>query len=190
MEATVATLPSNRFGDLIDRFLYPRRHIRRRPSNVPRAEYPAIRLLAEAEVQTSELSDQAWLQRVELRGSETIAQALEASGFGQKPGTIQALFVDGRCGMICAEQVGGAGCLHPDRLVTAILRSASRCHASGIILATNDPSGSMTHGRRIQKLTMDLYRKGEAINVYLLDHFVLGAGGWRRMLSFEGGSLK
>jgi hypothetical protein len=30
---------------------------------------------------------------------------------------------------------------------------------------------------------MDLHRKGEAIDVFLLDHFVLTAEGWKRMFS-------
>lgn len=187
MEAPVAALSRSPFHDLIDRVLYARRRRPRRAFNGARMRHPTIRLLAEAEVQSSELSDRAWLQRVELRGTESIARVLEAAGFAHRPGSIEAMFVDDRCGMICSEQVGAATRVHPDRAVTHILRSASRCQASGIILATHDSSGAIARERRLRKLTMSLYRKGEAINIFLLDHFVLTARGWRRMAPFQGG---
>lgn len=63
-----------------------------------------------------------------------------------------------------------------------ILRGASDCQAAGIVLATHDLGGQIAGSWQYEKMTMDLYRKGEAIGTYLLDHFVLTTAGWKRLL--------
>jgi hypothetical protein len=35
-------------------------------------------------------------------------------------------------------------------------------------------------------LVFDLHRKGEATEIFLLDHFVLTIDGWKRLFAFDG----
>jgi DNA repair protein RadC len=131
-------------------------------------------------------ADDAWLQRLELRGDERVLQALDSGGFRERTGSIEALFVDHRCGLIGSQKIGTIVSIDPSRAAADILRLATNCQASGIVVATNDPTGAIARAPRCRKLTMDLYRKGEAIEVFLLDHFILTAAGWRRMFAFNG----
>ena len=179
----MATLSSSRFNDLIQRFLYSQRDAPHAVLDIVRFNFPAVRLLAEADRPSSQQADDAWLKRVELRGSARAIEVLETSGFRASTGMIQALFVDHRCGLIASELIGEAAKVDPDRAVANILRLASSCHATGTILATHDPTGRVARTPRCRRLTMDLHRKGEAIDVFLLDHFVLTAEGWKRMFS-------
>jgi len=185
LEAALATLSSSRLNDLIQRFLYSRREASGALFDIARPNFPAVRVLAEAARPSSRQADEAWLQRVELRGARRVIEVLEESGFCARTGMMQALFVDDRCGLIASELIGEAADIDADRAVADILRLASSCHASGIILATHDLAGIAGRAARFQKMTMALYRKGEAIDVFLLDHFVLTAKGWKRMFSLS-----
>ena len=183
MEAPLATLSPSRLNDLIQRFLYSRRDASHALFDIARPNFPAVRVLAEAARPTSRQADEAWLQRVELRGSRRVIEILETSGFRARIGMMQALFVDDRCGLIASELIGEAARIDANVAVAAILRRASSFHASGIILAMHDPTGAIASAPRCRRLTMELYRKGEAIDLFLLDHFVLTAKGWKRMFT-------
>jgi DNA repair protein RadC len=180
LEAILATLSPNRFHDLIDRIFLWRR-ARHAVFDIVRVHYPAVRALAEAAPPDSESTDRAWLQRPELRGFDEVVRLLESTGFAEQAGSIRALFVDDRCGFIGSHQVSSAAHIDPDRLVAEILRLAANHQASGIVLATNDRARRTARASNRQKLTQDIYRKGEAIDLFLLDHVVLTSAGWKRM---------
>lgn len=180
----MATLSPGRFHDLIDRiFLW------RRPQHavfdIMRVHYPAVRALAEAAPPDSETTDHAWLQRPELRGFDEVVRLLENTGFAEQTGSIRALFVDDRCGFIGSHQISSAAHVDPDRLVAEILRLAANHQASGIVLATNDRHSRRARSSNRQRLTSAIYRKGEAINLFLLDHVVLTSTGWKRMFALR-----
>lgn len=182
----MATLSSSRFGNLIERLLYSQRGSPHAAAKFARHRFPTVRLLLEAQLPTPGKADDAWLQRLELRGDERVIRTLDADGFRGRTGTMEALFVDDRCGLIRSQRIGATASIDPDRAVADILRLAANCLASGIVLATNDPSGAIARAPRWRKFTMDLHRKGEAIEVFLLDHFILTAAGWRRMFALNG----
>jgi DNA repair protein RadC len=150
-----------------------------------RVEYAAVRVLAEADRPTAEKADHAWLRRVEIRGSKQVADVLESRGFRERPGMMMGMFVDSRCGLIGTEMIGIPATASPDQMVADILRMASSFHAHGIILATHDPSGALARTWRCRELLTKLHCKGEAIEVFLLDHFVLTGGQWTRMSVFK-----
>jgi DNA repair protein RadC len=179
----LATLSSIRLYDLIDRFLWPRSNP---PQNVFRLgglDYPAIRRLVEGDHPTAEKTDRAWLQRIELHRSDRVINFLESSGFREERGQMRALFVDGRCGLIRSFKIRCAPAAHAERVAGKILAQASDCHADGIILATNDLEGNFASAPHWSRLVSDLYHKGEATEVFLLDHFVLTGRGWTRMFT-------
>lgn len=141
----------------------------------------AVRKLTEARLQSAELEDMNWLERTEMRSPSLVAEALEAEGFDCAAGELWVLFVDSRCGLIRSQGFGPAATCEPDRTVASILRSATACHAQGMILASGDPTGAVARGPRLQRLTTALHRKGEAIEVFLLDHFLFTPRGCERL---------
>jgi DNA repair protein RadC len=167
---------------LIERVLHTsRRPTPVSPPEVYRAPYP-LRLFSEAMYPSAEEVDSAWLQRIELRSLSDVAHYLARNGFCDFPGMLTALFVDTRCGLIRSKVVSSARPARPDETVRKILRLASDCQASGIILATHDVGGRTARDRSCRELTKSLYQKGEAIEIFLLNHFVLTAYGWKRMM--------
>lgn len=96
---------------------------------------------------------------------------------------MSAIFVDEKCGLICAETIDQKS--HKDIYHTAhfILRLASGYHASALILATNNRSGRLDPTKNIRELVIKLYHTGDAINVPLLDYVSLTASGWRSMFT-------
>jgi DNA repair protein RadC len=144
-----------------------------------------VRRLAEVELPDPERADIMWLQRIELRSPRAVADALEAGGFDQAAGLLSAIFVDSRCGLIRWQHFGAAASCDPARTAACILRSATACHAHGIILVINDPTGDLASAPRVRALSRTLQLKGEAIEIFLLDHFVLGANGCRRLAEMQ-----
>jgi DNA repair protein RadC len=153
-------------------------------SNVLRAPR-AVRVFLEARRPTADEVDSAWLKRVELRSLADVANHLDGTGFCDRPGLLTALFVDNRCGLIQSHPVGRASDVNVDATVRCILRLASDCHASGLILVTHDLSGRIARTRRCRELTMTLHRKGELIEIFLLNHLVFTAQGWKRMIAIR-----
>lgn len=181
----MAALTPNRLHGLIERLLYPRRsqlHSRA----LQRWGYRAVRRLVHEEHPSPDTADAAWLKRIELRGSRPVIAMLECSGFPDLRGEMHALFVDGRCGLIRSYAIGCAAKLERRRAVGNILAQASNCHADGIILATNDLDQEAIDAPEWKKLVRDVFFKGEATEIFLLDNFVLTASGWTRMFSFNG----
>jgi ABC-type taurine transport system ATPase subunit len=185
LEAFVATLSSSRFYDLIERVFGIRRQAPRAIFDIVRVEYPAVRALARAERPTSETVDDAWLHRQELRGPSEAIRMLESGGFRDGPGMTRALLVDDRCGLIREHLIGPTSAIDPQETVARLLRLASECHASGILLATHDLGGANVRSERCRSFTMNLRRKGEAIEIFLLDHVVLMEQGWKRFFAAE-----
>jgi DNA repair protein RadC len=183
LEAALAAFSSSPLYSLINRILRGRSDAHDPVFNAVRVGSSALRNFAQAELPTSEHADDAWLQRTELRDFDGVLQLLASNGFAEQTGTMQALFVDDRCGLIGSRRVRIAAGARPDEVVTEVLRVASSYQASGIILATNDLRGEIATAPYCSKLTWDIYRKGEAIAIFLLDHFVLTAVGWRRMFA-------
>jgi DNA repair protein RadC len=124
-----------------------------------------------------------WLQRVELRSPRQTGEALEQSGFASRIGCLGALFVDEKCGLICAETIEPNQQTSGHSLAHVILRLASGYHASGLIMATNDLNNRVARSPNVRELTMKLYHMGNAINVPLLDHVVLTSCGWKSMFT-------
>lgn len=143
------------------------------------------RLVADRDTSIAAKLDDAWLNRVELREAEDVFEVLRSTEFREQPGAIAAVFVDRRCGFIASAVISGA-MVAPVPAATYVLRLASTRQASGLFLAVNDPSGSMLGSARYDDLVKTLQRKGELIDIYLLDQFVLTRGHWRRALAHEG----
>lgn len=184
----MATLSSSRFYGLVERVFGARRQVPQPIFDILRVEYPAVHALVRAEPPESETVDRAWLHRQELRGPSQTIQILENSGFREEIGITRALLVDDRCGLIENHLIGSTWAIDPDEVVARILRLASECHASGILLATHDVSGRNARSAPCQRFTMNLRSKGEAIEIFLLDHFVLTGEGWKRYFAFEAGA--
>lgn len=183
----MATLSSGRFHSLVDRLLNQRKGIDQIIFGKPRAEFPAIRALARSATAAAAETDDAWLRRVELRHTADVLAVLERNGFLHQRGKLAAMFVDEKCGLIELRLIGFAPELETNQAVATILRFASACHASGILLATHDLSGEIARRPDHRRLTLDLCRKGEAVETFLLDHFVLTPDGWKRMFPLEHG---
>lgn len=180
METTLATLIAGRVLELIARFLHERpRHPHARRHNF----YARRHSFGSAQVLTGDQIDSIWLQRVELRSPRQIGEVLEQSGFAFRKGAMSAIFVDEKCGFICAETIDLKR--HRDIACAAhsILRRASNYHANALILATNDLSGRPISSGKFNDLLLKLYHTGDAINVPLLDHVSLTATGWHSRLT-------
>jgi len=62
-----------------------------------------------------------------------------------------------------------------------ILAPALRCGASAVVLAHNHPSGSPVPSRADRELTRQLARSARQVGLEVLDHLVIGAGGYRSL---------
>jgi DNA repair protein RadC len=175
----VAALSSSKVSSLIERFFSLNARnpsLQRSTGASPDATVHALRT---GQVLSGDEIDDLWLQRIELRSLKRVKGYLEHTCFRKRNGTITALFVDRRCGLIAEEIIGSAWSLRqPDAVVRHILRLASRFHAHGLILATNDPQATTARRNRYREMTMQLQRKGEIIDVFLLNHLVLAADQW------------
>ena len=184
MEAVLATLTSTRLYDLLERLFHHRRGGRGAfLQEAKGGEFSVVRRLAHDELTSLMDADDVWLKRVELRGSRAVTELLESIGFRKQRSEVHALFVDGRCGLIRTCDIGNLDQLDCTRAVAEVLAKASNCHADGMILATNDLDERADRTLQWHRLTFDLHRKGEATEIFLLDHFVLKRGGWTRMLA-------
>jgi DNA repair protein RadC len=179
----LATASPNRFHGLVERLVYSRRSSPHAVFDIAPFHSRAVRALAEVDLPSPRKADSVWLERVELRGPRRVINFLESQGFPPHSRSISALFVDSRCGLIRSDLLGTSAKFDPNRMVADILRRGSSCHASAIILASHDPVGSLASGARLRRLTIELYRKGEAAEIFLLDHFVLTTNGWKRLFS-------
>ena len=181
METPLAASGASKFHDLIGHLIaFGRPLPPAQPGPMP-ARHSAVRRLAEDEAPSAETADRSWLQRIEIRSSEAVARALAGTGFHAAPGEMSAIFVDNRCGLIRAQPFGPVRACDPRCTSGRILRHATACHAGGIILATSDGDGALARSPRLQALTANIERKGEAIDIFLLDHFVWTGRGWQRL---------
>ena len=185
MEADLAATGARKLHDLIGHLISSRRPNRKSALAISPFTHPEVRRLAEVELPDPERADIMWLQRIELRSPRAVADALEAGGFDQAAGLLSAIFVDSRCGLIRWQHFGAAASCDPARTAACILRSATACHAHGIILVISDPAGDLASAPRVRALSRTLQLKGEAIEIFLLDHFVLGANGCRRLAEMQ-----
>lgn len=184
----MASVSTGRLNSLIERLFHKRAH-EHVIFDILKVEYPAVRILAEACPPPAAKADEAWLGRVELRRTDDVIALLESSGFVAERGNLIAAFLDERCGFIESHLIGNAAEIEPDQAVAIILRFASACHASGILLATNDLEGKVAKTVNHRKLSLELRRKGDAVETFLLDHFVLTPGGWKRMFKLQPGDF-
>lgn len=143
------------------------------------AQGAAMRRLRLVPLPDGDDADRSWLYRIELRSRERVVEFLERTEFPRRPGLIAALFLDKRCGMIAREFVALHAFASVEEPIREILHLASFHHAHGIILASNDSSESLSEARRRQELTRRLLRKGDAMEVFVLDHVVRTATGWK-----------
>ena len=183
----MATLSSGRFYTLVDRLFSQRKHADHIIFDILRVEFSAIRALAQRPAVGAAEVDDAWLRRVELRRTEDVVAMLERRGFLREDGKLAAVFLDEKCGFIEFHIIGRAAELMPNLAIATILRLASACHASAILLATHDLAGETELNPDHRKLSLDLRRKGEAVDTFLLDHFVLTPSGWKRMFGLKRG---
>ena len=182
----MAALSSNKLHSLIDRFFaLSTSQVPAAIFDIVRLEFAAVRAIVEADAPSGEKADRRWLERTELRSTRQVAQYLEETGFRSRAGETDIIFVDARCGLIRSETLGAIGSANPRIAAGRILRAASLCGAHGVILATHDPRGDTRLHSTWNALTEALQSKGELIDVYLLDHFVLTRQGWRRMVTAE-----
>lgn len=184
MEAPVATLGSSVITSVIGRlrtFASARPH--EPASGNPRSGGGSLSALAAGQALTGEDIDRLWLQRPELRSVERVRKYLERTSFHARAGTTIALFVDGRCGLIADATVGPNSKLRADEAVRYILQLASSYHAHGIILATNDPRGTLAASASCREMTEKLHSKGEATEIYLLNHLVRTSEGWLNLVA-------
>src|SRR3954452_13142222 len=103
LEAPLATLSYGRFYDLVERIFAPRRNSGHAVFDILRVEYPAVRRLVENEVPSSDVIDQAWLQRAELCGHDAVVRFLSKNG--APTNSILVLFLDERCGLIGLHEI-------------------------------------------------------------------------------------
>lgn len=185
----MASVSPTRLHGFIERFFFARRSVSHVVFDIVRN--PVVARLAETVSQTPRNPDQAWVDRIELRGPEAVVRSIESNLVASPANTISAILVDDRCGLIRSFTLGALSKLKAAEIIAATLRSASDCQASGIILVSNDPHGVVTRGSECQQMTINLRHKGEAVEIFLLDHFIRTAGGWERMFpAKERGRIK
>lgn len=89
-----------------------------------------------------------------------------------------ALFLDRRLRLIESKELFHgtvhAAAVHP----RVVVRQALECNAVGMVIYHNHPSGDPTPSEADKELTRLLRHALELVDVYLLDHIVVGAEGW------------
>lgn len=183
LEATLATLSSSGIYNLIERFFAHRRQSQGTVFDIVRVEYPAVRRLVDERTPATGAEDNAWLRRTELRGQDAVIRYLEQNPVDLTR-CLLALFVDERCGLIAYSCIGTSREITLSGTAARILQDASHHHSCAIILASNWSNPNLPNADR-EKLTVELFRKGEAIGIYLLDHFVRTPSGWSRMFAIS-----
>lgn len=183
LETPVAAFDAIRLPGLIDRIFNRRAEIQQAQFDILRKQHSVFQRLASYESDNPDWSDDDWLKREELRGPVDVTGRLAESAFPDAIGSLWAMLVDKRCGLIATHIIGKLESANVGQTPAEILRLASRYHADGVILASNDPDGELAKGRNCHDLTFALYEKGRAIDIHLLDHFVLTRDGWKRMMA-------
>lgn len=163
--------------------LHPDALVERTVFDMRKPDYAAVRLLFQPDLPTGDSADSSWLGRLELRSPERVTGFLDSGRWLQLTGKIKVMFVDSRCGLIRTGLIALPPREENEELVNEILRTAAWCDARGIILASEADGGILVRSLRWRDIHDKLHRKGDAIGVALLDHFILTAKGWRRLRS-------
>lgn len=111
-----------------------------------------------------------------VHSSRQVADYLIHAMRGLQHEVLTVVFLDAAHGIIdttvVAEGTATVNTVYPRELVKAAL---SR-NATGLILAHNHPSGSLTPSRQDEELTRSLYLVCSFMHINLLDHLIIGAG--------------
>lgn len=91
---------------------------------------------------------------------------------------VHALFLNNQLSIIGSRLIGRGGLTAATADIRIVLREAILAHATHIILSHNHPSGSIRPSREDDRLTDNLKRGAEAIQVKLLDHVIVTDGNY------------
>lgn len=111
-----------------------------------------------------------------VHSSRQVADYLIHAMRGLQHEVLTVVFLDAAHGIIdttvVAEGTATVNTVYPRELVKAALSH----NATGLILAHNHPSGSLTPSRQDEELTRSLYLVCSFMHINLLDHLIIGAG--------------
>lgn len=179
----MAALGPSSVNELVGRLLHRKTNENRTAFDIVRPTFSALPTLVALDGSECQKSDDDWLARIELRRPSEVIRMIGSKALRDHPGSTFALFVDGRCGLIETRRIGKTDSLELGATAASFLKLATACHAEGYILITDDTTGKTVRSAAYQVLTTRVQRMAEAIDVHLLDHFVLLDGQWKRMRS-------
>ncbi len=111
-----------------------------------------------------------------IHSSREVADYLLHTMRGLQHEVLTVVFLDAAHGIIdssvVAEGTVTVNTVYPRELVKAALAR----NASGLVIAHNHPSGSLTPSRQDEELTRSLHMVCSFMHISLLDHLIIGAG--------------
>jgi DNA repair protein RadC len=112
-------------------------------------------------------------------GPKDVARLMKAAGYTDSPQEhFVAFLVDARHELVGMIEVSrgtiDASLVHPRE----VFRAAILANAAAILVAHNHPSGDIKSSSDDREVTRKLQSAGELIGIALLDHVIVGSGGY------------
>lgn len=108
--------------------------------------------------------------------SSVVADFLVARLSGLSRETLVAVLLDSQNRVISVHEIGAGTISRCQVYIRELARVALEGAAAGMVLAHNHPSGAVTPSKSDIKMTQDVRDVLSALDVRLLDHFVIGGG--------------
>lgn len=109
-----------------------------------------------------------------VSSSKDVAEILMPRMGSLKKEVVKVVFLDSRNQINDIAEIAEGTVNHVRPLIREVLHKALQHYAVSIICAHNHPSGCVTPSKEDKKFTLDLVRAGEALQVMVLDHIIIG----------------
>jgi DNA repair protein RadC len=103
--------------------------------------------------------------------------------------SLWVMTLDGRNGLMGVEQVYSGTATGTSVRIGELFRYAVSAGGCGIVLVHNHPSGDAEPSEEDIKLTKEVIAASRVLDIEILDHLVIGAGGAYRSIRSENQSL-
>lgn len=90
----------------------------------------------------------------------------------------RALFLNQANGVIGNELISSGGISSTIIDVRVLMKKAIQCHACGIVVAHNHPSGRLNPSEQDVRITKKIREAGKFLDINLMDHIIVGQNGF------------
>ena len=113
-------------------------------------------------------------EKPKIKSSKDIAEILTPRMRDLKKEVFKVIFLDSQNRIIAIEDIAEGTVNHAQPIIREIFQRALQCFAVSVICVHNHPSGICTPSQEDRIFTKKLNEAGEAIQVKMLDHIIIG----------------